>query len=109
MPQANNRKAVWCRPVFAGVMAALMLLLGLLASNETFHSRLHDGPPGTHGTCSVCALAKGQLDAPAISHSFVVAWLPISWTVPSLESAPLPAADFSVASSRGPPVVIASL
>ena len=90
-------------------MAALLLLLGLLASNETFHSRLHDGPADSHGACAICALAKGQLDVPVISLSFGVASLSQSWTVPSLESAPLPAVDFSVASSRGPPASVSSL
>jgi len=103
MPQVSNRNAGWCRPVLAGLMAGLLLLLGLLASNERIHARLHADSPVTHGSCSVCAIAKGQLDAPTISHSFVAAPLPFAWTLPSLESAPLPAADFSVASSRGPP------
>ena len=109
MPQATQRKAVWCRPVFAGLMVALLLLLGLVASNERIHSQLHTDSPATHGSCSVCALAKGQLDAPAIFLSFVVASPSLAWTVPLLRSAPPPAADFSVASSRGPPASISSL
>jgi len=109
MLQATTQKAVWCRPVLAGLMAFLLLVLGLVASNEWIHAQLHADSPATHGACSVCALAKGQLDAPAISESFGVVLQSLSWIVPSLESVAPPAPDFSVASSRGPPAPASSL
>ena len=109
MPQMSNRRVAWRRPLLAGLMISLLLALGLVASNEQIHSQLHSDSSATHGTCSVCALAKGQLDAPTISPSFVVAALAFSWIVPALESVAPPATDFSVASSRGPPAVVSSL
>jgi hypothetical protein len=90
-------------------MAFLLLLLGVLVANEQFHARMHADASASHGSCAVCALAKGQLDAPGIFQSVTVSTLSPVWTVPALESAPLPAADFSVASSRGPPASVSSL
>lgn len=109
MPRWSQLKAGWCRPVIAGLMAFLLLLLGVLAVEEQFHSQLHADEPASHATCAICALAGGQVDAPARFQSVVVPVLSPAWTVPALESAPLPAADFSVASSRGPPAFISSL
>ena len=90
-------------------MVLLLLLLGLLASNERIHSQLHTDSPATHGSCSVCAVAKGQLDAPTTFPSFACALQPLAWTVPLLESDRLLAVDLSVASSRGPPTSASSL
>jgi hypothetical protein len=90
-------------------MALLLLLLGLLASNERIHSQLHTDSPATHGSCAICAVAKGQLDAPTITQSFAVALLSFSWTIPVLGSARLQTVDLSVASSRGPPASFSSL
>ena len=109
MSQATTRKIGWCRPVLAGLMSCLLLVLGLVASNERIHAQLHADSPATHGACSVCALAKGQLDAPAISEPFGVALQSLSWIVPSLESVTPSVPDLSVASSRGPPAPTSSL
>jgi hypothetical protein len=90
-------------------MAFLLLLLGVWAANAQFHSRLHADEPVAHATCAICALATGQVDAPVGFSSATVPVLSPVWTVPLIESAPLLAAEFSVASSRGPPVFITSL
>lgn len=109
MPHLNQQRSGWLRPAFAGLMAFLLLLLGVWAANEQFHSRLHADEPVAHATCAICALATGQVDAPAGFQSAIVPILSPVWTGPVLESAPLLAVEFSVASSRGPPVFIASL
>jgi hypothetical protein len=90
-------------------MALLLLVLGLIASNEQIHARLHADSPVPHSSCSVCALAKGQLDAPVIAETFGVALQSLSWIIPSLESVTPSAPDFSVATSRGPPAHASSL
>jgi len=108
VPHVNNRGIDWRRPAVAGLMALVLLLVGLLASSERIHSWLHTDSPSTHGSCAVCALVKGQLDAPAVSPSFAVALIPLSGIVPVLESAPTPAVDFSAATSRGPPTPASS-
>jgi hypothetical protein len=109
MPHLKQLRAGWRWPAMAGLMAFLLLLLGVLAAEEQIHSQLHADEPASHATCSICALAGGLVDAPASFQPVVVPVLSPAWTVPALESAPLPAADFSVASSRGPPVFISSL
>ncbi len=109
MPQTTSRIAVWCRPWVAGLMACLLLGLGLVASNERIHAQLHSDSPATHGACSVCALAKGQLDAPILSPTFIFVELRHSWTVSLFESVTPPTPEFSVASSRGPPALSSSL
>lgn len=90
-------------------MAFLLLLLGVVAANEQAHAQLHADEPVSHGSCSVCALASGQVDTPASFQPVVVSALSPVWTVPALESAPVSPVEFSVASSRGPPVFISSL
>lgn len=109
MQQLKQQTSGWRRPALAGLLALLLLLLGVLAASEQVHARLHAEEPGAHATCSICALAGGQVDAPASFQSVAVLILSPAWTVPALTSAPLYAAEFSVASSRGPPVIISSL
>jgi hypothetical protein len=109
MPHLKQLKAGWRRPAMAGLMAFLLLLLGVLAAEEQIHSQLHADEPASHATCPICALAAGQVDASASFQPVVVPVLSPAWTIPTLEFAPLHAADFSVAWSRGPPVFISSL
>lgn len=99
----------WLRPLRAGVMIALLLQLVLLAANRSTHARLHADSPATHGMCSICAVAQGQLLAPAIAVPAVSTVQQIAWTVPALTSAFTGSIDFTVASSRGPPNPSASL
>ena len=105
MSQLSNNRTRCFRPGLAGLMVSLVLLLGLLASNEGAHLKLHKAEGAHHDTCAVCAVAKGLVDAPASAVPFATVSPSFSWTVPALESDFVSAADFSVASSRGPPSV----
>lgn len=97
------------KPVLAGVLAAAMLLLALLASSDRLHFRLHDNGGPNHGQCAVCAVATGQLE---ISSGVASVVMPVSafvWTLPVWQ-APLPVGmDFPVTGPRGPPASVASL
>ena len=90
-------------------MVLLVLLLGLLASNEGAHGRLHKRGDTHHATCAVCAVAKGLVDAPLPEVPVATVTPSFSWTIPTFVTVFVPAADFSVASSRGPPASVSSL
>ena len=90
-------------------MISLLLLLGLVAANESFHSRLHADASAKHGVCAVCALAKGQVDAASSAAPRVAVAGSFSWVLPAFDSVRVQEADFSVASSRGPPASVSSL
>jgi len=109
MSHLEQRLSGWRRPALAGLMAFLLLLLGVLAASEQVHARLHAEETGAHATCSICALSKGLVDAPASFQPEVASILSPVWTVPALESAFVSTVEFSSASSRGPPGFISSL
>lgn len=90
-------------------MALLVLTLGVLASNEQAHLKLHHGEASNHSTCAVCAVAKGLVDASSPTVPLTARELSFTWVAPICYSAFIPEADFSVASSRGPPAAISSL
>ena len=105
-----SRSRRWIKPVFAGLMAPLVLVLSLFASSERLHLKLHGDANVPHqSSCAVCTLAQGQLEFTPATVSQVVAALSISWTLPCFQTAPEADADFSVASSRGPPASVSSL
>jgi len=98
------------KPVFTGLMAALVLVLSLFASSERLHLKLHEDSNAPHQTsCAVCTIAQGQLEFTPATPSQVAAALSVSWTLPGHHAIPKKDADFSVASSRGPPAAVSSL
>lgn len=108
MQSLVRRQTRRLRPAMAGLMAAIVLLLALFASSERLHLTLHhDG--AHHLPCAVCSFAQGQVEMPMATVSDPVAPLSVAWTLPSDTSVPVPDADFSVASSRGPPDSVSSL
>jgi hypothetical protein len=110
MQHMAGKQSRWFRPTLAGLMAAIVLVLALLASHEKLHLALHQDPVAHHPvTCAVCSVAQGQLDVPTPVMSEVIAVLSVSWTLPPCETALPNDADFSVASSRGPPLSVSSL
>ena len=91
-------------------MAAMVLVLALFAASQDLHLKLHqDASPAHHGPCAICSVAQGQLEAPVIGAFAILATPSVSWTVAVADHALPKAVDFSVASSRGPPVLISSL
>ncbi len=110
MQQLVRRYVRSSRPAFAGLMAAIVLVLTLFASSEKLHLTLHQNSDAPHHLpCAVCSFAQGQLEIPVATVSEVFAALSLSWTIPSLQTALPPEIDFSVASSRGPPLSVSSL
>lgn len=98
------------KPVFAGLMAMLMLVMSLFASSERLHDKFHAGDGRAHQVpCALCTMAQGQLEVAAVAVPQVVAPQSVSWLLPLLQSTPHQDVDFSVASSRGPPAAASSL
>ncbi len=89
--------------VIGGVMAGVVFLLGLLATNRAFHDAAHHDGNAASVTCVLCLLAKGQVDSPqlvsvitpAVQHSFEA---PGRWQLPAV-------LDFRyvISPSRAPP------
>jgi len=103
------RKLSSLKPVLAGLLAVLFLGITLIGASERLHLQLHaaDGEH-SHSPCAVCAIVKGQVDAPVVTVSEVFASLSVAWTLPSVQAVTPVAIDFSVAPSRGPPVPVSS-
>ena len=105
---SKNRLVV--KPVFAGLMAALVFVLSVFASSEKLHLALHEDSNAPHqSSCAVCTIAQGQVDFTAATSSQIAVSLSVSWTLPGYQATFKKDADFSVASSRGPPASISSL
>ena len=105
---SKSRRAV--KPVFAGLMATLVLVLSLFASSEKLHLKLHQDSNAPHpSSCAVCTIAQGQFEFTPATASQVAALLSVSWTLPGYQATFKQDADFSVASSRGPPAAVSSL
>lgn len=98
------------RPVLAGLLAALFVGMTLIGASERLHLQLHaeDEGHGHHAPCAVCAIVKGQVDAPTVTVSEVFASLSVAWTLPSVQTIVPAAIDLSVAPSRGPPASVSS-
>jgi hypothetical protein len=100
-------------PLTAGVsslLVALVVFLSLFAANESLHRELHATSSTHHdGTCAICRVAEGQMDVPVSAVPRIFVPVPVSWAVTHPENPPPQFADFSVASSRGPPSFFALL
>lgn len=90
-------------PVVAGVLAGLLLLLGLLAANDGLHRRyLHRGQDGAN-LCLACLLLKGQVkssDPAPVAAAFVALLL---YPAPRADTAVLPDVSYLASPSRAPP------
>lgn len=109
MHQWWPRKISSLKPVLAGLLAILFLGMTLIGASERLHLQLHaaDGEH-SHSPCAVCAIVKGQVDAPEVAVSEVFASLSVAWTLPTVQALVPAAFDLSVAPSRGPPASVSS-
>jgi hypothetical protein len=109
MHQWWPRKLSSLKPALAGLLAILFLGMTLIGASERLHLQLHaDAEDHGHSPCAVCALVKGQVDAPVVTVSEVFASLSVAWTLPSVQVIVPVAIDLSAAPSRGPPVSVSS-
>jgi hypothetical protein len=110
MPQAFCKTTGTLKSVIAGLMAALVLLLSLFAASARLHRELHANSGDHHnGPCAACRVAEGQVDVPVTAAWEILAPVSVLWTVPRPEEPAPQSVDFSVASSRGPPVLVSFL
>lgn len=109
MHQWWPKKLSSLKPALAGLLAVLFLGITLVSASERLHLKLHADEPGhSHSPCAVCAIVKGQVDAPVVTVSEVFASLSVAWTLPVVQTIAPAAIDLSVAPSRGPPVSVSS-
>ena len=98
------------KPVWASLLAVLVILLTFAATSERLHFQLHaDGDAAhAHGPCAVCAIVKGHVDAPGVVVSEVFAALSVAWTLPPPQTLALASFDLLTAPNRGPPASVSS-
>jgi hypothetical protein len=97
------------KPVLAGLLAALFLGMLLIGASERLHGQFHEAEADhSHSPCAVCAIVKGQVDAPLVGVSEVFASLSVAWTLPLPKTATPVAVDLSAAPNRGPPASVSS-
>ena len=105
-----SRSKRWVKPAFAGLLGAFVFVLALFASSVKLHLKLHEDSNAPHqSSCAVCTIAQGQVDSPPATASQLAVPLSVSWTLPGYQATFKKDADFSVASSRGPPASVSSL
>lgn len=109
MRQLFQWKLSSLKPVLAGLLAALFLVVTLVGAHDRLHATLHADDEGHgHSPCAVCAIVKGQVDTPMVAVSEVFAALSVTWTLPSVQIIAPAAIDLMVAPSRGPPASVSS-
>jgi hypothetical protein len=93
----------------AGVLAATVLLLGIVAANGAFHQSLHQNGQASSGSCVLCLFVKGQVDLAQTLPS-VPGWVSSSFeSPPPLESIALVDFSYLVFPSRAPPALASLL
>jgi hypothetical protein len=93
----------------AGLMAALMLVMTLVASLHGHHQDAHHDANAPHSQCAICSIHQGKLDAPQSVVSVVAAPVSIVWTAQAPAFSPKCEIAYSPTVSRGPPAVIPSV
>jgi hypothetical protein len=109
MPQASKSKLRFFKPVLAGLMAFLLLVLSLASAHERLHTTFHADTNHAHESCPVCVIGNGQLDAPAASVTPFLLGVVAVCGIPAIQILEPSAVDLSSASSRGPPASVSSL
>ncbi|HEV2209515.1 MAG TPA: hypothetical protein VG167_12120 [Verrucomicrobiae bacterium] len=64
---AKVKQAAIPSRILAGVLAALLLVLGFLAADNDFHQSLHHSGKAASGTCVLCLFAKSQVHSPGLA------------------------------------------
>lgn len=103
-----NRYIVASR-VLAGALAAALLVLELLASDQGFHQAFHHNGKPASNNCVLCLFAEGQVELPQsspVTTTFVRAYFD---PAPKTESITLVGFTYLASPSRAPPAPASSL
>jgi len=105
-----SSQPIWMqlRPLWAGLMAGLVLLLTLASADARLHGQFHADAAHEHGPCAICSIAQGHIDAPVATIAEIFAPLSFAWTLPTVAIVAPAAVEISTAPSRGPPVSVSS-
>jgi hypothetical protein len=110
MSPAIRTSAQRLKSVVSSLLAGLVVMLSLVAASESLHQGFHGDSDRHHsGSCAVCRVVEGHMDAPETVVSEVLVPLSVSWTVPHPEDITPHATDFSMTCSRGPPFLLSSV
>lgn len=91
--------------VLAGVLAATMLVLELLAADGSFHQSLHQNGEAAAHSCVLCLFAQGQVDASEPLPVITPIIRPWCEPAPRVDSTVLVDFTYLSAPSRAPPAL----
>lgn len=106
MPQASQTRYSFLKPVIAGFVAVLFVVLGVASAHDRLHFQLHASEDHEHGACPVCAIVKGQLDSSTTVFSSVEPFATLVWHLPALVLAETESVLLDSTPTRGPPVFV---
>jgi hypothetical protein len=87
----------------AGLLAVLVLSLGLLAANESLHRLLHNDCAADASLCVVCLFAQGQVDSTDITPALVLGVFLLLCGVLAIRASAPWSVDFLLPPGRAPP------
>jgi len=87
---------------FAGLLAVLLFLSGLLSVGHAAHRLVHPRASDSH-FCFVCSIAKGQINAADVGPVFVCFVATVLFCIPLLRFSVVISQDRRLAPSRAPP------
>lgn len=96
------------RPIFAALLAGLMLLLSLLTANDCLHRALYHSGKQANAPCFICLLHKGHVDSSTPAPVIVGPRAAYCWV---MQAGPVFTLDvtYLLAPSRAPPAVVTPL
>ncbi len=91
--------------VLAGVMAAALFLVGLVAADRTLHESFHHNGKAAANSCILCLFAKGQVDSPEPVNVIAGPVRSVFLPAPLFEVIATQGFTFLASLSRGPPSI----
>ena len=96
------------RPVMAGLLALLLLVVSIISVNHSLHQSLHNDKSANAHFCLFCSFAKGQVSVADVALIAAVLTLFYSCVTRLANPSPFPGVDYRLSPSRAPPSFIAS-
>jgi hypothetical protein len=97
------------KPVLAGLLALLLLVVGIISVNHSLHQSLHNDKSANTHFCLFCSFAKGQVNVADVALIAAVRSF-FHLCAPRLANpSPFTAVDYRLSPSRAPPSFLASI
>jgi|SRR6266567_1610165 len=91
------------KPAMAGLLAALLLAVGLLAASGPLHRSLHHERSAGANFCAVCLFAQGQVEPPNLGPVFISSVFFLLCGLPAASAGVPWSVDFLLPPGRAPP------